>query len=55
MDGKASVVPKARVYRLLWLRSDRRPASIRFAPKPGGTGWFYRRMIGGTGSTLPGG
>ena len=41
-------------YRLLWLRSDRRPASIRFAMKPGGTGWFYRRVIGGTGSTQPG-
>jgi hypothetical protein len=47
--------PSAEAYRLLWLRSDRRPASIRFAPKPGGTGWFYRRMTGGTGSTLPGG
>ena len=46
--------PGAEAYRLLWLRSDRRPASIRFAPKPGGTGWFYRRMTGGTGSTLPG-
>ena len=45
----------AQAYRLLWLRSDRRPASIRFEPKPGGTGWFYRRMTGGTGSTLPGG
>jgi hypothetical protein len=47
--------PGAEAYRLLWLRSDRKPASIRFAPKPGGTGWFYRRMIGGTGSTQPGG
>jgi hypothetical protein len=47
--------PDAEAYRLLWLRSDGRPASIRFAPKPGGTGWFYRRMTGGTGSTLPGG
>jgi hypothetical protein len=47
--------PDFEAYRLLWLRSDRRPASIRFALKPGGTGWFYRRMTGGTGSTLPGG
>src|SRR5271155_4969812 len=47
--------PGVEAYRLLWLRSDRRPASIRFAPKPGGRGWFYRRMTGGTGSTLPGG
>jgi hypothetical protein len=47
--------PGAEAYRLLWLRSDQRPASIRFAPKSGGTGWFYRRMIGGTGSTQPGG
>ena len=47
--------PDAEAYRLLWLRSDRRPASIRFTLKPGGTGWFYRRMIGGTGSTLSGG
>jgi hypothetical protein len=47
--------PGAEAYRLLWLRSDRRPASIRFAAKPGGTGWFYRRMTGGTGSTPPGG
>ena len=30
--------PGAEAYRLLWLRSDRRPASIRFAPKPGGNG-----------------
>ncbi|HKE21101.1 MAG TPA: hypothetical protein VKB88_01860 [Bryobacteraceae bacterium] len=45
--------PGVEAYRLLWLRSDRRPASIRFAPKPGGTGWFYRHMTGGTGSTLP--
>ncbi len=34
--------PGVEAYRLLWLRSDRRPASIRFAPNPGGTGWFYR-------------
>src|SRR5215472_10183048 len=47
--------PGAEAYRLLWLRNDRRPASIRFAPKPGGTGWFYRHMSGGTGSTQPGG
>ena len=47
--------PDAEAYRLLWLRSDRRPASVRFALKPGGTGWFYRRMTGGTGSTRPGG
>ncbi|MBV9265377.1 MAG: hypothetical protein JO061_04330 [Acidobacteriaceae bacterium] len=46
--------PTAEAYRLLWLRRDLRPASIRFAVKPGGTGWFYRRMVGGTGSTLPG-
>jgi hypothetical protein len=45
----------AEAYRLLWLRSDQRPASVRFVRKPGGTGWFYRRMAGGTGSTLPGG
>jgi hypothetical protein len=47
--------PGAEAYRLLWLRSDQRPATVRFVPKPGGTGWFYRRMAGGTGSTLPGG
>ena len=47
--------PAAEAYRLLWLRSDRSPTSIRFAPKPGGTGWFYRRTTGGTGSTQPGG
>jgi hypothetical protein len=47
--------PDAEAYRLLWLRSDARPASVRFAVKPGGSGWFYRRMTGGTGSTLPGG
>jgi hypothetical protein len=47
--------PDSEAYRLLWLRSDRRPASIRFALKPGGTGWFYRRMTGGTGATLPNG
>jgi hypothetical protein len=47
--------PGAEAYRLLWLRRDRRPASIRFVLKPGGTGWFYRRMTGGTGSTLTGG
>ena len=40
--------PGAEAYRLLWLRSDRKPASIRFAPKPIGTGWFYRRMTAGT-------
>jgi hypothetical protein len=43
----------AESYRLLWLRSDRRPASIRFSLKPADTGCFYRRMAGGTGSTLP--
>jgi hypothetical protein len=47
--------PGSQAYRLLWLRSDRTPASIRFELKPGGTGWFYRRMTDGTGSTLPGG
>jgi hypothetical protein len=47
--------PGAEAYRLLWLRSDQRPVCIRFATKPGGTGWFYRRMTGGTGSTVPGG
>ena len=43
----------AEAFRLLWLRDNDRPASIRFAIKPGGTGWFYRRMTGGTGSTQP--
>ena len=45
--------PGAEAYRLLWLRDHDRPASIRFVIKPGGTGWFYRRMSGGTGSTQP--
>jgi hypothetical protein len=43
----------AEAYRLLWLRDNDRPASIRFAIKPGGRGWFDRRMTGGTGSTQP--
>ena len=47
--------PGAEAYRLLWLRSDQRPATIRFVRKDGGTGRFYRRMTGGSGSTLPGG
>lgn len=45
--------PSAEAYRLLWLRDNDRPASIRFAIKPSGTGWFYRHMTGGTGSTQP--
>jgi hypothetical protein len=49
----ASRDPGAEVYRLLWLRDSDRPASVRFAVKPSGTGWFYRRMTGGTGSTQP--
>ena len=49
----ASRDPHAEAYRLLWLRDSDRPASIRLAIKPGGTGWFYRRMTGGTGSTQP--
>jgi hypothetical protein len=49
----ASRDPSAEAYRLLWLRDDDRPASVRFAIKPGGTGWFYRRMTGGTGATEP--
>jgi hypothetical protein len=46
--------PDTEAYRLLWLRSDRSPVSIRFLAKPGGTGWFYRHVIGGSGSTQPG-
>jgi hypothetical protein len=46
--------PKAEVYRFLWLREFDRPASIRFVLKPGGTGWFYRRMTYGTGGGQPG-
>jgi len=46
--------PKAEAYRLLWLREFDRPASIRFVVKPGGTGWFYRRMTTGKGGTQPG-
>ena len=49
----ASRDPETEGYRLLWLRSKDRPVSIRLAIKPGGTGWFYRRMTGGTGSTRP--
>jgi hypothetical protein len=49
----ASRDPSAEVYRLLWLRNDDRPASVRFVAKPSGTGWFYRRMTGGTGATGP--
>jgi hypothetical protein len=49
----ASRDPSAEAYRLLWLRDDDRPASVRFAIKPGGTGWFYRRMTGGTGAAGP--
>jgi hypothetical protein len=51
----SSQKPDGEAYRLLWLRSDQSPVSIRFLKKPGGTGWFYRRVIGGTGSTQPGG
>lgn len=46
--------PNAEAYRLLWLRESDRPASIRFVPKPGGTGWFYRHMTNGTGGAQPG-
>ena len=46
--------PKAEAYRILWLREFDRPASIRFVVKPGGTGWFYRRMTTGKGGTQPG-
>jgi hypothetical protein len=49
----ASRDTSAEAYRLLWLRDNDRPASIRFAIKPSGRGWFYRRMTGGTGSTQP--
>src|SRR5215831_7619752 len=49
----ASWDPSAEAYRLLWLRDDDRPASVRFVAKPSGTGWFYRRMTGGTGATGP--
>ncbi len=45
---------KAEAYRFLWLREFDRPASIRFVTKPGGTGWFYRRMTTGTGGAQPG-
>jgi hypothetical protein len=45
---------KVEAYRLLWLREVDRPASIRFLVKPGGTGWFYRRMTTGKGGTQPG-
>jgi len=46
--------PKAEAYRFLWLRESDRPAAIRFMKKPGGTGWFYRRMTTGTGGSVPG-
>jgi hypothetical protein len=46
--------PSAEVYRFLWLREFDRPASIRFVAKPGGTGWFYRRMTSGKGGAQPG-
>jgi len=46
--------PNAEAYRLLWLREFDRPASIRFVRKPGGTGWFYRRMTSGKGGAEPG-
>ena len=49
----ASRDPSAEVYRLLWLRDDDSPASVRFVIKPSGTGWFHRRMTGGTGATRP--
>jgi len=39
----ASRDPSAEVYRLLWLRDNDRPASVRFVIKPGGTGWLYRK------------
>ncbi|HVW09365.1 MAG TPA: hypothetical protein VHC90_12325 [Bryobacteraceae bacterium] len=45
--------PDAVAYRLLLLRDDDRPVAIRFAPRPGGTAWFYRRVTGGTGLTRP--
>jgi hypothetical protein len=46
--------PSAEAYRLLWLREFDRPASIRFVKKPGGTGWFYRRVTSGKGGAQPG-
>ena len=46
--------PSAEAYRLLWLQEFDRPASVRFVRKPGGTGWFYRRMTGGRGGAKPG-
>jgi hypothetical protein len=46
--------PRAEAYRFLWLREFDRPASIRFVTKPGGTGWFYRRMTTGNGGTQAG-
>ncbi len=46
--------PRAEAYRFLWLRDFDRPASIRFITKPGGTGWFYRRMTSGRGGAPPG-
>ena len=49
----ASRDPDAESYRLLWLRDNDRPVSIRLRVNPNGRGWFYRRMTGGTGSTHP--
>ena len=46
--------PKAEIYRFLWLRESDHPASIRFVTKPGGTGWFYRRMTSGKSGAQPG-
>jgi len=46
--------PNAEAFRFLWLREFDRPASIRFVRKPGGTGWFYKRMTTGTGGTQSG-
>ncbi len=49
----ASRDPGAVAYRLLWLRDNDRPVAIRFALRPGGTAWFYRRVTGGTGLSAP--
>ena len=44
----------AEAYRFLWLREYDHPVVIRFAVKPNGTGWFYRRVESGTGLSQPG-
>ena len=40
--------PHAEAYPFLWLREFDRLA------RPGGTGWFYRRMLSGQGGAQPG-